>query len=212
MFWDDHAQDPELQRGTFVRPICMPDVVKENQIKVRPLHTYDFIKSITSDKDIIWISGYGQIKDQQGKKKASTELMKANIVAIPNNQCQERLREGRPKLVISSDQLCAMGGPSEYGGPVADTCQGDSGGPAFKMVDVLKEKKIMENWSDQEYQVEYMKSVGVPLRGQLVGITSWGSGCGEGTPGVYTRVTEYMDWITQFTGEMSTVDDEKFNI
>ncbi|KAK4314191.1 hypothetical protein Pmani_014524 [Petrolisthes manimaculis] len=49
-----------------------------------------------------------------------------------------------------------------------DTCQGDSGGPL-----------VVPN-SDSVYS--------------LVGITSWGIGCAT-NPGVYTRVTEYVDWV-----------------
>jgi secreted trypsin-like serine protease len=47
-----------------------------------------------------------------------------------------------------------------------DTCQGDSGGPLV------------------------VKSQG---KWQLAGITSWGYGCGDG--GVYTRTSNYYNWI-----------------
>ncbi|XP_025784684.1 transmembrane protease serine 4 [Puma concolor] len=49
-----------------------------------------------------------------------------------------------------------------------DTCQGDSGGPLMYHSDL---------W-------------------QVVGIVSWGHGCGgPSTPGVYTKVTSYLNWI-----------------
>ncbi|XP_030645323.1 plasma kallikrein [Chanos chanos] len=50
-----------------------------------------------------------------------------------------------------------------------DTCDGDSGGPLA-------------------CSIEY--------RWYLTGITSWGQGCGlANKPGVYTRVSRYLDWI-----------------
>ncbi|XP_004688887.2 PREDICTED: transmembrane protease serine 4 [Condylura cristata] len=49
-----------------------------------------------------------------------------------------------------------------------DTCQGDSGGPLM--------------YHSNQWQV--------------VGIVSWGHGCGgPSTPGVYTKVTSYLNWI-----------------
>lgn len=47
----------------------------------------------------------------------------------------------------------------------ADTCDGDSGGPLFSGTD--------------------------PQHGDLIGIVSWGSGCGAGVPGVYARASAW---------------------
>ena len=105
-----------------------------------------------------------------------------------------------------------MGLPSRYSQRLlADTCLGDSGGPAIKMVDAFKELAISEGWSNARRESEYLKRSDThsPLRGQLVGITSWGHGCGTGNPAVYTRVSEHMDWIKKYTGEMSTVEDRE---
>lgn len=57
----------------------------------------------------------------------------------------------------------------ERDGIILDSCTGDSGGPCMK--------KIKDHWV-------------------LVGIVSWGSGCGEAKfPGVYTKVLSYHNWI-----------------
>lgn len=50
------------------------------------------------------------------------------------------------------------------------TCQGDGGGPIFT----------------------YHSESGVST---LVGVTSWGVGCGPHLPSVYTRIASYVDWI-----------------
>lgn len=58
-------------------------------------------------------------------------------------------------------------------GTIKDTCSGDSGGPLFTI-------------EGGNYR--------------LVGLTSWGNACGLANyPGIYTRLTSYLDWIESET-------------
>jgi secreted trypsin-like serine protease len=57
-----------------------------------------------------------------------------------------------------------------------DTCQGDSGGP------------LVVKHSDNKWF--------------LIGLTSWGYGCGDG--GVYARTSAYRPWVESYTGPLPT--------
>ncbi|CAF3910282.1 unnamed protein product [Rotaria sp. Silwood1] len=60
-----------------------------------------------------------------------------------------------------------------------DTCQGDSGGPL-----------VVQHPNGRWY---------------LIGLTSWGFGCGNG--GVYTRTSYFRDWVLQYVSTLPTDAD-----
>nr|XP_023486540.1 tissue-type plasminogen activator isoform X1 [Equus caballus] len=97
----------------------------------------------------------------------SERLKEAHVRLYPASRCTSQYLSNR---TITDNMLCA--GDTRTGGNQAnlhDACQGDSGGPLVCMQD------------------NHMT---------LVGIISWGLGCGrKDVPGVYTKVTNYLAWI-----------------
>uniref|UniRef100_A0A8C0M8P7 t-plasminogen activator n=1 Tax=Canis lupus familiaris TaxID=9615 RepID=A0A8C0M8P7_CANLF len=97
----------------------------------------------------------------------SERLKEAHVRLCPSSRCTSRQLSNK---TMTNDMLCA--GDTRSGGNQAnlhDACQGDSGGPLACMKD---------------------------NRMTLVGIISWDIGCGQkDVPGIYTKVTDYLDWI-----------------
>lgn len=92
-------------------------------------------------------------------------LLAAVLRLIPAAACTIT---GTNRPIDPAQHLCA--GPNDPARP-ADSCQGDSGGPL--------------TWQ------------GPGRRSYLVGLVSWGPAktCGGGSPGIYTNVASYLDWI-----------------
>ncbi|XP_039306345.1 uncharacterized protein LOC105193902 [Solenopsis invicta] len=86
-------------------------------------------------------------------------------VEVPVMSLQDCRNTSYSARMISDNMLCAG-----YLEGEKDSCQGDSGGP------------LITEREDKKYEI--------------IGVVSWGNGCARpGYPGVYTRVTRYMDWI-----------------
>ncbi|XP_050087830.1 serine protease Hayan-like isoform X1 [Anopheles aquasalis] len=103
--------------------------------------------------------------DAQGEQ--SKHLYKGTVQSVPTGECAQQFRDvGINNVAVGDNQLCALG--AKAGEDFTDACEGDSGGPLVATVR------------------------GRPL---LVGVVATGVPCGAKIPGIYTRVSQYLDWI-----------------
>ncbi|XP_053678187.1 uncharacterized protein LOC128728581 [Anopheles nili] len=110
-------------------------------------------------------------------------LLKVDLAPVNKSECSRFYTSAERGLRngLHEHHLCA-------GDDRMDTCPGDSGGPLH--VKLLHNAKM------------------TPF---LVGVTSFGKPCGLASPGVYVRVSRFVDWIIetlQKEGELAT--KEKF--
>lgn len=99
----------------------------------------------------------------------SPVLMEVELEQFSTAECGNTYKAGKtlPTGLNGDSQMCAGSRIA-----VKDTCNGDSGGPL------------------QVYHRD------VKCMFKIVGVTSFGQGCGiVGVPGVYTRVSFYLDWV-----------------
>ncbi|OAD56548.1 Serine protease persephone [Eufriesea mexicana] len=113
----------------------------------------------------LWVTGWGVTNVTL--QGLSDKLQKARLIIVDNKDCEMKYSNivQRPYKILSS-MICAEG-PS---GSQSDTCTGDSGGPL---------------------QVAFKNDSGLY---RVLGITSFGLFCSV-VPGVYTKVSRYLDWI-----------------
>lgn len=119
-----------------------------------------------------FVAGWGRLEEGG---KSSNILQYLQLPVLPNEECREQYKN-QGKLISDvqfSDVILCAG--QLAGGQ--DSCQGDSGGP---LMQPLFEKSIS---TFTYYQI---------------GVVSYGIGCARtNTPGVYTRVARFVDWIKE---------------
>ncbi|KAH1025817.1 serine protease persephone [Dendroctonus ponderosae] len=117
------------------------------------------------------VTGWG-LTDPSNTNSRSKLLQVAKLQAVPINTCNDTVlaRQRFTKKVIVESQICAISNSSNLS-TRQDACQGDSGSPL---------------------QLE-SRAGGY----DIVGIVSYGDGCGASVPGIYTRVSAFLDWIEQ---------------
>ena len=128
--------------------------------------------ALATDNMAVFAAGWGKISDAGGLAVAL--LRRFDMFVVAQDQCVALPGYGPEK--IHAGVLCAQR-------DLVKTCRGDSGGPL-----VTAERQDLPG----------QPRVARP-KPQLVGIVSWNkSGCDSDTdwrPGVFTRVSSYVDWI-----------------
>lgn len=122
-------------------------------------------------RHVLTASGWGLTDTDRSR---SDILLKVELTTEPLDRCATEYRTqvgsagGRLASGVIQQQYCAIG-KRQKSGKRGDSCIGDSGGPLH----------YTDHGADRFY---------------LVGITSFGLGCGE-SASIYTRVASYLDWI-----------------
>uniref|UniRef100_A0A6B2EGH1 Putative serine protease 18d n=1 Tax=Phlebotomus kandelakii TaxID=1109342 RepID=A0A6B2EGH1_9DIPT len=100
----------------------------------------------------------------------SPVLMKIPLTVYATKECSDNYPASRRlRTGIMNTQICA-GDPDGF----RDTCQGDSGGPISMS--------------------EYIEDINASIF-YILGVTSFGQGCGGVIPAIYTNVFSYSEWI-----------------
>ncbi|XP_061512630.1 serine protease snake-like [Anopheles gambiae] len=112
-------------------------------------------------------------------EKLSPTLQKVKLQALDSTICADRVPINRRQMPegLRDDQLCAHS-------KTMDTCEGDSGGPL------------------QTHRYNMFGNV-FPL---VVGVVAFGTPCTDGSTGVYTRVSSYLDWIEKEVNQSLSYD------
>ncbi|XP_021231548.1 transmembrane protease serine 4 isoform X1 [Numida meleagris] len=155
-----------LQISDSTKPICLPYFDEELEPGT-PLWVLGW--GYTQQNGERDIAGSPPSGGRGGTPPSSRILLRTGKLSETLQQAEVRLIDTQSCNLVAYHgevtQKMLCAGLPEGG---VDTCQGDSGGPLLY---------ANRHW-------------------QLVGIVSWGQGCGTpSTPGVYTSVRAYLDWI-----------------
>ncbi|KAB0404959.1 hypothetical protein E2I00_016970 [Balaenoptera physalus] len=179
---------------------CFQERYPPNHLKVVLGRTYRLLPDWTECE----LSGYG--KHEASSPFFSERLKEAHVRLYPSSRCTSQYLFNR---TVTNNMLCA--GDTRSGGDQAnlhDACQVNTSvspplslpfqGQKCSSADRFLTKKNSDSrkGGDSGGPLVCMKDDHMTL----VGIISWGLGCGQkGIPGVYTKVTNYLDWVRDNT-------------
>ncbi|XP_048188514.1 tryptase beta-2-like [Perognathus longimembris pacificus] len=113
-----------------------------------------------------WVTGWGNVDNGGSHSPPPYPLKQVKVPIVENHLCDIKYHGG---LYTGDNVHIVRDDMLCAGNSRKDSCQGDSGGPLAC--------KVNGTWLQ-------------------AGVVSWGEGCAQpNRPGIYTRVTYYLDWI-----------------
>jgi len=169
------AVHPEYNSNTLDNDIALfeleEDVVEKNLSYIRLRQ-----EPISVPGTQMAVIGFGTTIDSElfGSAFVSDTLKQTTVDYVSETDCNQRFVDdnnsnsnNRRGPVVVSPNMLCAFEED------TDSCQGDSGGPLL------------------------LPGNNGPEGDSLVGLVSWGFGCGKSTPGVYTRISYFYDWIVE---------------
>jgi secreted trypsin-like serine protease len=178
---------PQFDADAISNDIALIELVSSSDVVGVKIADPDVTDQYAIENSLATIAGWGGRTGYAPNEGPTSDfpdiLNKVDLRLMTNAQCREELGKS---LGISADNVSVTDvmicAAIPEGGRGA--CQGDSGGP------------LIVNTSSGVKQV---------------GIVSWGFGCAaSGYPGVYTRVSEFKDWISTITDGIAVTQRHNF--
>eukprot|EP00092_Neocalanus_flemingeri_P034504 GFUD01037517.1.p1 GENE.GFUD01037517.1~~GFUD01037517.1.p1 ORF type:complete len:430 (+),score=115.47 GFUD01037517.1:90-1379(+) len=156
--------------NSFASPVCLPDEQERKRIELFGEQGAERVLSYGKPIVVGWGQTYTEA-DEETSIVSSARQQQLALPVVSNQQCADKysqlFRRDVSADIRIGEHLCAGGVRGQ------DSCNGDSGGPLIGREGAVS---------------PYI----------LVGVVSAGTKtCAIGAPGIFTRVTSYMDWIVQ---------------
>jgi len=168
------ATKVDMDKNKYIKFVCLPLGLPE---EFRVIRAKDYMEALVGIRANAVGWGYTDLSftstETQTVKSATDILQVVDLPILSNSKCEEYYGS---VSFADGKRVCAG---AEKG---KDSCKGDSGGPLV----INRINKRLKNLITTHEDSVWIQ----------IGVTSFGSSaCGNGKPGVYTRVSEYIDWI-----------------
>ena len=141
---------------------------------------------------MIWFSPKTKLREGWGG---------SHLILMTMMWCSPKTKESNLIFILFKNMFCA-------GAPRKDSCQGDSGGRSQHFISCCFNPSqciFTQNYLISTQTSVFSLKITLILSGPLflrvdgrftqIGIVSWGFGCADVTPGVYTNIANLMPWI-----------------